>query len=156
MVLPTIVRPLTAAQWTAARSLVSGYAASLGVSLDFQNFATELAHLSEVYAPPAGVFLLARLEDDWIGCGGLRRITAERCEMKRLYVVPAAQGHGVGRALAISLIADARRAGYSSMVLDTLPSMSHAQALYESLGFVEIEPYRFNPVEGTRFLKLDL
>jgi ribosomal protein S18 acetylase RimI-like enzyme len=155
-VLPSIVRPTTAVEWAAARRLVASYAASLGVSLDFQNFANELERLSEVYAPPAGVFLLAGVKDDWIGCGALRRITAERCEMKRLYVAPAAQGHGVGRALVTSLIADARRTGYSSMVLDTLPSMSEAQALYDSLGFVEIEPYRFNPVEGTRFLKLDL
>ena len=151
-----IVRPTTAVHWAAARRLVASYADSLGVSLDFQNFTDELEHLSEVYAPPDGAFLLARLDGDWIGCGGLRRIAAERCEMKRLYVLPSAQGHGVGRALATSLIAAAKTAGYSSVVLDTLPSMSQAHALYRSLGFVEMEPYRFNPVAGTRFLKLDL
>jgi ribosomal protein S18 acetylase RimI-like enzyme len=76
--------------------------------------------------------------------------------MKRLYVRPGHRGLGIGRALAEAVIAEARDAGYSSMRLDTLPQMQAAQAMYETLGFREIEPYYPSPVPGTRFLELDL
>ena len=53
-------------------------------------------------------------------------------------------------------IADARAIGYERMLLDTLDSMRAAQRLYESLGFVDAEPYTHNPIAGVRFMQLDL
>jgi ribosomal protein S18 acetylase RimI-like enzyme len=73
--------------------------------------------------------------------------------MKRLYVRPAYRGHDIGRALVERTIAIARERGFQAMRLDTLPSMQSAMRLYEELGFADIEPYRFNPVPGTRFLE---
>jgi putative acetyltransferase len=133
----------------AVRELFLEYAASLGVDLSFQNFDDELARLGEFY----DCILVA---GDAEGCVALRRIDERVCEMKRLYVRPSARGTGLGRALAEAIIAEARSRGYASMRLDTLPSMQKAMALYEELGFVDIAPYRFNPVDGSRFMELIL
>ncbi len=142
--------------WASAEKLIREYAASLGISLEFQQFDDEIAHLSREYGPPDGVMLLARDRGADLACGALRRLPEGACEMKRFYVRPAARGRGIGRALATALIDEARRLGYRRVLLDTLPSMQGAQALYRSLGFIETVPYRFNPVAGTTFMVLDL
>jgi len=136
----------------AVRELLLEYARSTGVDLEFQGFGHELETLETYYE----LILVAREDGEAAGCIALRRIDDATCEMKRLYVRPAFQGCGLGRALAEAIIAAARRRGYARMLLDTLPSMHAAMALYESLGFRDIAPYRFNPVAGTRFMQLTL
>jgi ribosomal protein S18 acetylase RimI-like enzyme len=139
-----------------ARALFLEYEQTLGVDLGYQGFDQEVAGLPGAYARPAGRLLAARVDGGLAGCVALRPVGARVCEMKRLYVRPAARGHGVGRALALAVIGAARDQGYERMRLDTLPQMVEAQKLYESLGFREIEPYYDSPVAGTRFLELEL
>ncbi|KAB8070787.1 acyl-CoA N-acyltransferase [Aspergillus leporis] len=155
---------------TAARNLFTSYTQWLGIDLTFQGFAAELQSLPGQYAAPHGELLLAYSADGGIpiGCVAARPLKttsyAEQehgevggcCEMKRLYVSPAARGTGLGKALVESIIQKARNLGYREIRLDTLPFMTSAITLYKRLGFVEISPYYETPVEGTLFLGLEL
>lgn len=139
-----------------ARVLFEEYRGELGIDLGFQDFDRELAELPGAYAPPGGCLLVARFEGRAAGCAAFRRFEPSVCEMKRLFVRPEYRALKIGRELAIRLVERARASGYERLVLDTLPTMESAQRLYESLGFRDAPPYRYNPVPGTRYLALDL
>jgi ribosomal protein S18 acetylase RimI-like enzyme len=138
------------------RTLFLEYAGSLDFALCFQDFDAEVAGLPGRYARPDGRLLLGLIDGQPAGCVAMRKIDHGTCEMKRLWVRPAARGLGCGRQLAEAVITAARTAGYRLMRLDTVASMSAAVSLYQSLGFVETAPYTHNPVPGAIFLALDL
>lgn len=139
----------------AARALILEYQASLGLDLGFQRFDDEIATLATMYGPPEGALYVATLDGAPVGCVGVRPFAPVPgcCEMKRLYVAPAARGRGLGRRLAQQSMIAARGLGYTHMRLDTLPTMQDAQALYDALGFRHIPAYRHSPVAGTRYLE---
>lgn len=144
----------------AAREIFREYARSLQVDLCFQNFEDELDGLPGEYSAPTGQLLLALVDGELAACGAMRGVPdvdyANACEMKRLYVRPAFRRFGLGRMLAQSLLDEARHAGYSVMLLDTLDEMEAARGLYATLGFEEVPPYYFNPVAGAHYLKAEL
>jgi putative acetyltransferase len=150
--MPQFSQAQTSAEFDIVRALLREYQQALGVDLCFQGFATELATLPGNYAPPSGRLILARHEGEVMGCVALQRVDATRGEMKRLYVRPSARGLGIGRQLVEHVLKEAKSIGFSVVVLDTLPTMIEAQRLYEEFGFSEIEPYRANPIAGTRYL----
>jgi ribosomal protein S18 acetylase RimI-like enzyme len=154
----TIARAATAEDLQAVAGLFADYAAGLPIDLGYQGFEAERAALPGKYAPPGGELLLARGPDGAAaGCAGLRAIEpAGVCEMKRLYIAPEARGMGLGRALAMAVIAAARGIGYREMRLDTLEGMTPAIALYAQLGFVRIGPYYAPTPPGTVFMGLRL
>lgn len=152
-----IVHAEAVGQFNQVRELWREYAAALDVDLCFQNFEKELAELPGAYAPPDGLLLLAVNDEQLAGCVALRKIGDGICEMKRLYVRPEFRGDGIGKKLALSLIEEARRIGYTRMRLDTLPAqMNEAVTMYRALGFKSIAPYYRNPVEGAIFMELSL
>jgi GNAT superfamily N-acetyltransferase len=142
------------------RAIFREYADSLGIDLRFQDFDGELTGLPGPYAAPHGHLLLAFVDGELAGCGAFRRLDdvdyANACEMKRLYVRPAFRRFGLGRLLAQALFDEARHAGYSTVLLDTLDGMEAARGLYTTLGFIEIPPYYYSPIAGSHYLKADL
>ena len=139
-----------------AKDLFQEYAESLGFGLCFQDFDAELDSFPMQYSPPAGDLFLALSENQPIGCVGVRFLEKGICEMKRLYVRPNFRGNNAGRELSEAAIEAGKTLGYKRMRLDTLPSMEIANRMYKSLGFVEIDPYRHNPLEGAIYLELNL
>lgn len=124
--------------------------------LELQRFDEELLHLEEKYGAPEGCLYLLRVDGKTAGCGGMKKLDATRCELKRMYIRPAFRGLGLGRAMALRIISRAREAGYREMLLDTLPFLTAAQALYRSLGFCEIERYNDSPMTGSTYMLLRL
>lgn len=138
------------------REIFREYAASLDIDLCFQDFAAELAGLPGKYASPQGCVLLADDAGRIRGCVAMRPLEAGICEMKRLYVSPAARGVALGRRLAEAICARAVAAGHRRMRLDTLETMTAARALYAAMGFEPIPAYVFNPLPGACYLEIDL
>lgn len=144
------------------RELFLEYAAWLGVDLCFQHFDQELAGLPGAYALPQGRLLIVDADGQAAACVALRplpldgRPASSVAEIKRLWVRPAFRHLRLGHRLVSAVIEGAREAGYRRVVLDTLPQMEAALALYKSFGFVPIEPYYDNPLPGAVYLGLDI
>ena len=158
-----ISAPCTPTDHEAIKVLMREYASSLGFSLAYQDFETELADFPGKYAPPEGALLLATIGGEAAGTVALRKLDATTCEMKRLYVKPAfrgrrtTDGRSIGRALAEDIVAIGRERGYRRLRLDTIGGkMRQALSLYRSMGFVEIPPYYASPIPDTAYMELVL
>ena len=156
--MPQVVAAVTGADWHEVRRLIEEYLATLGFDIGFQGVDDELADPRACYGPPTGVGLLACTPADGaVGFTGVRAFGADGdAELKRMYVDPAGRGLGLGRALGAAAVAESRRLGYRRLLLDTRASLVAACALYRSLGFVEVAPYRYNPYDDALFLAHDL
>jgi GNAT superfamily N-acetyltransferase len=97
-------------------------------------------------SPPQGAFLVGWIDGEPICCGGVKRLDDRICEIKKMYVVPAARGSGVARRLLYALEDKARELGYTIARLDTGPRQRNAQGMYESEGYVAIPDFNGNPV----------
>jgi putative acetyltransferase len=148
------------ADFPADTNLVLGiwreFIADAPVNLDYQNNEAEFANMPGKYARPEGCVMLAEQGDGVAGSIAFRKVSAEICEMKRLFVRPHARGSGLGRALIERLIEEARASGYGEMRLDVMEKYFVARGLYEAFGFVDAEPISYNPVAGASFLGLKL
>lgn len=138
------------------KRLFNEYTISLKVDLSFQDYQKELASLPGKYAYPKGRLYLIYCDGQAVGCGALRMLNQQSCEIKRLYVQPKMRGNHFGEMIIRQLLDDAREIGYKSVYLDTLASLESAVYLYQKLGFYEIEPYYDNPLQEVKYFKIDL
>ncbi len=150
------IAPASPQDLEVVRVLFGEYSGLVAEALCFQNFDQELGALPGAYAPPGGALLIARDGDAAAGCVALRSLNAATGEMKRMYVREAYRGSGLGRKLAVAIIEEARRREHVRLVLDTLPKLKSAIALYRDLGFRECEPYLAAPTPGALCFELRL
>ena len=140
-----------------AIQLFREYASQINVDLSFQNFDRELEEIEQQYSRPNGVvFIVYDIDKKAVGCFGIRKFADSICELKRMYLKKEVQGMGIGRQLMVKAIEVGKELNYKKMRLDTLPSMEVAIGLYKKMGFYEIEPYRYNPIEGTKYFEIQL
>ena len=140
-----------------AVDLFKEYASQLGVDLAFQNFNKEIENITQEYARPDGTIVIAYQDEKTpLGCFGIRKLQDSTCELKRMYLRTEARGLGIGRQLLRKALEVGKELGYTHMRLDTLPTMLSAIRLYEKEGFYEIAPYRFNPIQGTKYMEVQL
>ena len=110
--------------------------AEYGLEPDPDGTDADLADLEGHYWKNGGAFLVVLSpEGAVVGCAGLLRMSPAEAELRKMYLLPAARGHGVGRLLLRRLIADARRLGYRRVVLETTSVLTEAIQLYRSAGF---------------------
>lgn len=88
-----------------------------------------------------GAFLVAYVHDEPLACGAIRRLNADRAEIKRMFVRREARGRGLSRVILTALEAEARRLGVKQIVLETGTRQTEALALYDSSGYARIPPY---------------
>ena len=124
--------------------------------LEIQNYDAELEDLEYKYALPYGRLYLVYYKEALAGCIGLRKISNDICEMKRLYVRPLFRKNGIGDFLVKRIIADAKEIGYKKMRLDTLPFLTSAEKLYRKNGFYDIPCYNNSPMHSSLYMQLDL
>lgn len=127
------------------RSYLAEFAGSFAEAFCLRDLEAEVAGLPGQYAPPSGCLLLAMEGDTAAGCVAMRDLGDGTCEMKRLYVLPEFRGRRLGRRLVAEVLRRAGAAGYRRMLLDTMPEMAEAIALYRSFGFGDTAPYGSSP-----------
>jgi ribosomal protein S18 acetylase RimI-like enzyme len=150
-------KPQNDVELAAVKALFEEYARSLNFSLCFQGFDQEMATFPAKYAPPTGALLLATVEEQPAGAVALWQQAPGICEMKRLYVRPEFRGHALGRRLAESIVAEGKAMGYRAMRLDTIKSsMATAKAMYQRMGFREVEAYYDSPIADVCYMELAL
>ncbi|MGI6721845.1 MAG: GNAT family N-acetyltransferase [Anaerovoracaceae bacterium] len=138
------------------KELIEEYTRRLGRDLSFQDLEEELRDPAGKYTPPQGELLVALQGEDVIGMVAYHRHSSTRCEMKRLYVKPAARGLHLGETLVRAIISHAKSAGYEEMVLDTIAPLESAIHLYEKCGFTACRPYYENPMEDVLYFHRSL
>jgi DNA-binding MarR family transcriptional regulator/GNAT superfamily N-acetyltransferase len=129
-----------------ARLCLDAYFRELAARFEsgFDAGADDSAHVEDM-TPPTGLFVIARLDGDAVGCGGFKRVDKATGEIKRVWTAPSARGIGVARRMLRTLEAAARENGLKTVRLDTNRALTEAHALYRSEGYREVARFNDNP-----------
>ena len=103
--------------------------------------------------PPNGAFVVAKFDDDLVGCGGIQFLDDDTAEIKRMWVSSQRRGIGLGRRLLAFLEGEIQASGRSWVVLDTNKALTEAIAMYRSCGYESIDRYNDNPYAQLWFAK---
>jgi DNA-binding MarR family transcriptional regulator/GNAT superfamily N-acetyltransferase len=138
-----------------ARFCLSEYFAELGERFeDGFDPTLSIAAAAGDMRPPAGVFLLATLRTEPVGCGALKYHSRQPAELKRMWVAASARGLGIGRRLLYELEQRAAADGVRLVRLETNESLTEAISLYRSAGYREVEAFNDEPYAHHWFEKL--
>jgi putative acetyltransferase len=152
----TFYNPTSANDYEEVKKIFTDYQEYLNVDLCFQSFDFELNNLNSIYKSPKGTIILAKIDEEIAGCVAVKPIEVNNCEMKRLYVKPAFRNTGLGKKLIEAIIQFALNEGYEKMKLDTLTKLESAIKLYHHFGFVETNPYVYNPLSDVLYFEKTL
>ena len=121
-----------------------------------ENISKELSELETRYTGSEGCIFLYHERREAIGTIALHRMDKQTAEFRRLYVKPAFQGKGIGKALLLAGIEEGKRRGFRALLLDTFKQKEGPQTLYKKLGFNECPPYNDLPVHKILFMEMQL
>jgi putative acetyltransferase len=124
----------------AVQALVESVLREYGLAFDADDTDADLADLQANYEGRGGVFYVVESQAGAVvGCGGLFPMNTHAVELRKMYLLPAARGRGLGKELLQRLLADARRLGYKRIILETNSALKDAIALYRRFGFMPLD-----------------
>jgi putative acetyltransferase len=133
------LRDATSDDSAAIRQLVESVLREYCLAFDPDDTDADLADVQASYEGRGGVFYVVQLPaGPIVGCGGLFPIDTDTVELRKMYLLPEARGHGLGKELLKRLLADARRLGYKRVILETNSVLIEAVALYRRFGFTPV------------------
>lgn len=148
------IRPATSDDHDPVRAVVSGVLAEYGIEPDPGDADLDLADIDATYFSGGTLDVVSDFDGRVVGSCGVVRLDGERCELKKMYLLPNARGRGLGRRLLERAIAFARGRGFRRMELTTASVLVEAIAMYRRHGFTPIE--RDKPRRCDAALGLDL
>ena len=134
------LRPATNADAASIKSLVVSILKEYSLSTCASPTDADLDDIENNYAGNRGYFAVVEEAGRIVATVGVYRISADTCELRKMYAVPAARGQGLGKYLVQLAFSKAREIGYKRMVLETATVLKEAIGLYKKYGFKVYHP----------------
>ena len=99
-------------------------------------------HLFELFKKQGSAYNVAELDGEIVGGGGIYPtdgLPYDTCELVKMYLLPKARGHGLGRMMIQRCIEQARNKGYQNIYLETMNELKQALIIYEKMGFTYLD-----------------